>query len=73
MPELEAPTYRTYEDPAEQWQEWKRQANTLPILDLQRHASVSKTNRHSCRQCFCCACMELLSEKMAEARKGWKR
>jgi len=63
----EAPTYKQYADPNEQWLEWKRQANTLPIADLQRHASVSRDNRHACRECFCCAASELLSEKRAEA------
>ncbi len=69
MPKLDAPTYKQYDDPAEQWQEWKRQANTLPIIDLQRHAAVSKDNRHSCHDCFCCACVEMLNEKTGE---GWK-
>ncbi len=63
MRTLEAPTYKTYEDNAEQWQEWKRQANTLPIAELERHAGVSKNNRHACHDCFTCACVELLTEK----------
>jgi hypothetical protein len=69
----EAPTYKTYSNPDEQWLEWKRQANTLPIIELERHASVSRDNRHACTDCFCCACVELLGEKKALARKGWNQ
>lgn len=69
---LDPPTYRSYADPAQQWQEWKQQANTLPISDLQRYAGVSTSNRHSCRECFCCACAELLKEKRQAAKEGWR-
>lgn len=57
-----APTHRQYDDPAEQWAEWKRQAARLPLAEIRRHASVSRDNRHSCRECFCCAAAEVLSE-----------
>jgi hypothetical protein len=56
------PTYRQYNDPAQQWAEWKRQAYVLPIKDIRRHASVSTSNRHSCRECFCCAAVEVAGE-----------
>jgi hypothetical protein len=69
LDETAAPTYRQYDDPREQWAEWKRQANTLPIIDLQRHASVSTGNGHACRDCFCCACVEMLAEKREIARR----
>lgn len=59
----DAPTYQQYEDPEQQWLEWKRQANTLPIAEVARHASVSTSNRHSCRNCFCCAALAVLTEK----------
>lgn len=65
------PTYKTYDNPRDQWEEWKRQANTLPVIDLERHASVSTSNRHKCKECFCCAAVELLAEKREAARKGW--
>jgi hypothetical protein len=66
----EKPTYRVYDDSAEQWQEWKRQAATLPDKDLRRHASVSAGNRHSCRDCFCCAALEVLLERRHEVLRG---
>jgi hypothetical protein len=56
------PTFKAYDDPEEQWREWKRQANKLPREDVRRHASVSTSNRHACRNCFCCACVEYLRE-----------
>jgi len=68
MTTYEAPTYKQYDDPSEQWLEWKRQANTLPIIELERHAAVSRDNRHACTDCFTCACVELLGEKRAAAR-----
>ena len=68
----DTPTFKQYDDPAEQWLEWKRQAYSLPVAEVQRHAGVSTDNRHSCRDCFCCACVELLDERRAEVRKGWR-
>jgi len=59
------PTYRAYDDPAEQWSEWKRQAFVLPLSEIRRHASVSTGNRHSCRDCFCCACVEAVKDLTA--------
>jgi hypothetical protein len=47
------------------WQEWRRQALALELAELARHASVSTSNRHSCRDCFCCACVEVQSERLA--------
>lgn len=58
-----APTYKAYDEPSEQWLEWKRQANCLSIIDLERHAAVSRDNRHSCQDCFRCAAVELLRDK----------
>lgn len=56
------PTYRQYEDPSDQWLEWKKQAAILPLADLRRHASVSTDNRHRCENCFCCAALAVLQE-----------
>jgi hypothetical protein len=64
----EKPTYRQYDEPAEQWMEFKRQAAILPNDELRRHGSVSTSNRHSCRDCFCCACVEVLQERHGIAR-----
>ena len=61
--QYDKPTYRVYSDPADQWQEWKRQANALGEAEMARHASVSTSNRHACRECFCCACVEVLAER----------
>ena len=66
MQHYDPPTYKTYDNNADQWLEWKRQANTLPNEELRRHASVSRSNRHSCHDCFCCAAAELLTEKVKE-------
>ena len=68
------PTYRSYDDPAEQWQEWKRQAYTLPLAEVARHAKVSTQNGHRCRECFCCACIEA-EDEMRHARgypENWR-
>jgi hypothetical protein len=56
------PTFQQYEDANEQWLEWKRQSARLPLSEIRRHASVSTDNRHSCRECFCCAAVEVLRE-----------
>jgi hypothetical protein len=63
--EYEKPTYRNYDNNADQWQEWKRQAAILETSELQRHARVSTSNRHSCHDCFCCAAGEVLEERRA--------
>lgn len=39
------------------------QAEVLPDAELQRHASVSTSNRHYCRDCFCCACVDELNRR----------
>lgn len=31
--------------------------------EVWRHASVSTDNRHRCRQCFTCACLETLQSR----------
>lgn len=58
------PTFRAYDDPAAQWNEWKAQAAELPLIEVKRHGDVSKDNQHSCRECFCCAAMDLFQEVM---------
>ena len=70
MTDYAAPTYKTYGTPEEQWLEWKRQANTLPVSDLKRHAALSRDNRHACHDCFCCAAVELLAEKRIPGENG---
>jgi bacterioferritin-associated ferredoxin len=66
------PTYKQYDDPGEQWLEFKRQADTLSTGDLRRHAGVASDNRHSCTSCFVCAAREVLVERI-EAMHDWKR
>jgi len=56
------PKYRQYTRSCDQWAEWKRQAAVLPVSDIKRHASVSTDNRHSCVECFCCACVAVIEE-----------
>jgi hypothetical protein len=60
--QYDKPTYRQYDDPREQWIEWKRQANAIGYDEAYRHARVSIDNRHSCHECFCCACVEYCSD-----------
>jgi len=40
--------------------------------EVRRHANVSRDNRHRCRECFCCACAEVLREHALQ-RPMWKR
>ncbi len=58
------PTYKSYNDNASQWLEWKRQANAIGFDEAKRHASVSLNNRHKCHDCFCCACVEYTRETL---------
>ena len=37
------------------------EAHQLDGAELERHALVSVRNRHSCRECFCCACLHVLN------------
>jgi hypothetical protein len=36
------------------------------IDELKRHASVSTDNRHYCKDCFCCACVDFLAKSIHE-------
>lgn len=45
------------------WNNQISEARKLPDADLQRHASVSTNNRHSCQDCFCCACVAVMRER----------
>jgi hypothetical protein len=45
------------------WKVQLRRAALLPIADLRRHASVSLNNRHTCKDCFCCACVEIIKRR----------
>jgi hypothetical protein len=56
------PTYQQYSRACDQWQEWKRQAATLPPAEVRRHASVSTDNGCGCMDCFCCACAAVVKE-----------
>lgn len=40
----------------------KERARRLAWAELRRHASISLDNRHFCRQCFTCACLEVMRE-----------
>ena len=48
------------------FEDQKAEARKLSDAELARHALVSKRNRHSCRMCFTCACVEVEKER----RKG---
>lgn len=37
-------------------------AKQLSRTDLERHASVSRDNRHRCEECFTCAALTVLEE-----------
>ena len=39
------------------------EARKLPSAELKRHASVSTSNRHECKDCFCCAAFVVLRER----------
>lgn len=45
------------------WEKMLEEARKLSRDDLERHASVSRNNRHYCAECFTCACATVLSEK----------
>lgn len=55
------------------WENQLRAARQLlreeGITEVQRHARVSLNNRHRCRMCFCCACVEVLKEKQSTGEK----
>jgi hypothetical protein len=40
-----------------------KEARLLSREDLRRHASVSRDNKHRCRDCYTCACLEVLEER----------
>jgi hypothetical protein len=44
------------------YEQMKKRARQLSPAELRRHASVSIKNRDHCRQCFCCACVDVLRE-----------
>lgn len=50
------------------WAQALTSAAQLSPADLKRHAGVSTNNRHTCRDCFCCACAEVLREQKARTR-----
>jgi hypothetical protein len=50
------------------WQRQIAEALTLSAADLRRHASVSRDNRHRCRECFTCACLTVLEGHLGERR-----
>jgi hypothetical protein len=45
------------------FEDMKRQARQLPPEELSRHAKVSINNNHKCRECFTCACVEVLEQE----------
>jgi len=47
------------------WETMVSKARALPVDELKNHAFVSLRNRHSCRECFTCACAYVLSERTA--------
>jgi uncharacterized protein (DUF1330 family) len=47
------------------WDNQIKHARTMHSDELQRHASVSTSNRHRCEDCFCCAALTVLEERKA--------
>jgi hypothetical protein len=53
-------------DSEDAWELMKDQARELvrnppyTTKELRRHASISTDNNHRCKNCFCCACVEVL-------------
>ena len=45
------------------WSNMLIAARRLSTEDVRRHASVSTGNRHTCRECFTCACVVVLQER----------
>ena len=43
--------------------EMKAAAKLLDPEECRRHARVSRDNRHRCRECFCCACLAVVTER----------
>jgi hypothetical protein len=48
------------------WENQLREARKLDSKELNRHASVSTSNRHRCMDCFCCAALTVLEERKGE-------
>lgn len=44
------------------FEQMKERARQLEKSELRRHASISIDNRHKCKECFTCACVEVLRE-----------
>lgn len=51
------------------WENQLWHARKLETNELQRHASVSRDNRHRCQDCFCCAAWTVLEERKREKAK----
>lgn len=54
------------------WKEQITEAQKLSDDELKRHASVSIDNKHSCRECFTCACV-VVRRQNARRFAQWKR
>jgi hypothetical protein len=54
-----------------QRQEWLKMIDKLylekGIEEVIRHALVSTQNKHYCKECFCCACVDWLRMPMRKA------
>ncbi len=46
------------------WQNQLKFAEQLATEELKRHAAVSKDNLHRCEDCFCCAALTVLEQRM---------
>lgn len=46
------------------------EARTLTQSEVRRHALVSTSNRHRCRDCFTCACVVVLEERAKGTENG---
>jgi hypothetical protein len=45
------------------WEHQLREARKLYGEELRKYANVSKDNNHRCKDCFCCACLEVEEER----------
>jgi hypothetical protein len=60
---------------ADDWAAMRDLARLLPEAECAKLAAISAVNRHSCVECFTCACQAVLDERAAyeaSARRIWR-
>lgn len=45
----------------------------LPNKEAHAHARVSLENRHHCRECFCCACVDVIRARESGVLEAYLR